>query len=158
MMMILQSASTRSHTCSTRSETLLVAADVSHGFGNLNFIFGKEPHILMVLGKFPPGKTPTRKIPTHQTPPGKFSPEKFPPGIFPPFSLIVFLHYFFTWYFVHKWGENVHVYPPRMKIFICPERLSVPTWEKNSNNQRKLTMSSDRFPSWNLSFVNIEYY
>ena len=28
---------------------------------------------------------------------------------------------------------------------------------KNSNNQRKLTMPSDRFPSPSLSFVNIVY-
>ena len=30
--------------CSTRSETLLLVED---GFGNLNFIFEKEPHILI---------------------------------------------------------------------------------------------------------------
>ena len=36
------------------------------------------------------------------------------------------------------------------------ETCSMFPLEKNSNNQRKLTISSDRFPSWKLTFVNIE--
>ena len=30
--------------------------------------------------------------------------------------------------------------------------------KNNSNNQRKLTILNDRFSSWNLLFVNVEYY
>ena len=48
----------------------------------------------------------------------------------------------------------------RNQIYSFPkdELTNVPTWEKNSNNQHKLAMFSDRFPSWNLLFVNIECY
>ena len=66
----------------------------------------------MVLGKFPPEKFPPMKLR-----PEKFPPRKLPPGIFAPISLILFLNSFFTKYFVLKWGEDVHVNPPRMKNF-----------------------------------------
>ena len=50
---------------------------------------------------------------------------------------------------VRTWGyKQVHL---NMRIWGSQLR-------KNSNNQRKLTMSSDKFLSWNLLFVNIEYY
>ena len=48
----------------------------------------------------------------------------------------------------------------RNQIYSFPkdELTNVSTWEKNSNNEHKLAMFSDRFPSWNLLFVNTECY
>ena len=43
-------------------------------------------------------------------------------------------------------------------LFLIDDLINVPTWRKNRNNQHKLKIYSSRFPSWNLFFVNIEYY
>ena len=76
--------------------------------------------------KILPGKIPTWKIP----------PIKFPSGKFSTGKLIVFLHYFFTQHFVHKWGkEGEGMYMqilPTQKILICPEQLNVPNGEETA--------------------------
>ena len=90
--------------------------------------------------KIPPGK-----IPTHQTPPWKILPGKS----FLTISSI-------NTSSIAGW-KNVHVHSPRMKNYDMSRTAQCSYLTKNSNNQRKLTMSSDRVPSWNLSFVNIEY-
>ena len=101
--------------------------------------------------KILPGKIPTWKIP----------PIKFPSGKFSTGKLIVFLHYFFTQHFVHKWGKggggNVHANSPNTKNFDMPGTAQCSQWRRNSNNQHKLTVYSDGFPSWDLSLVNIKH-
>ena len=89
-------------------------------------------------------------------PPGKFPPIKLPPGIFPPILLSFFTIFSLNASSIN--GRRIYIYIlPGWKILICPERLNFPTWEKIAIIKRKLTMSCDRFPSWNLSLVNIEY-
>ena len=114
--------------------------------------------------KIPPGKIATRKIATHQTPPWKnHPPENSHPENFhqeyshPFYYLSFFTMSSFNTSSINGRGGNVHVHPPRMKNFDMSRTAQCSHLRKNSNNQRKLTMSSDRFPSWNLSFVNIEY-
>ena len=98
----------------------------------------------MVLGKFPPGKFPPGKFPPIQLPldnsPRKIPNHKIRSGLCPPILSIVFLHYFFTWYFVHKWAENVHVHLPRMNNFDMSRTAQCSHFRKNSNNQRKLNV------------------
>ena len=105
------------------------------------------------------------KITTHQTPPWKIPPppRKFPPGIFPPISLSFFTLSSLNTSSISGGGEeNVHKNSPRTNIlrfwkFWYLQNSSMFHLRKNSNNQHIL-MSSNKFPSWNLSFVNIEYY
>ena len=89
-------------------------------------------------GKFPPIKIPPGKLTPSR--PRKIPTQKIPTWNIPTHFINCLSSLFLL---VHKWAENVHVHPP--------------TREKNSSNQRKLTMSSDRFSSWNLSLVNTEY-
>ena len=110
-----------------------------------------------VLGKFPPGKFSPGKFPTIKLPPGKISPTKIPTQKMEyshPFHCLssLFLHLILC----PQMGKNVHVHPPRMKNFYMSRKAQCSCFRKNSNNQHKLTMSSNRFPSWNLSLVNIE--
>ena len=44
-------------------------------------------------------------------------------------------------------GENVHANSPNMKDFDMPGTAQCSQWRRNSNNQHKLTMYSDVFPS-----------
>ena len=110
--------------------------------------------------KIHPGKIPTHQTPAGKCPPPKSSPRKFPPGIFPPLSLS-----FFTTSSLNTSSINIRgvgkecsCNPPLMKNFDMPRKAQCFHLRKISNNQHKLTMYSDRFPSWNLSFVNIQYY
>ena len=45
-----------------------------------------------------------------------------------------------------------------MKNFDKPRMAQCSHLRKNTNNQCKLTVSSDSLPSWNLSFINTENY
>ena len=94
-------------------------------------------------------KISPEKIPTHQTPPWKIPTQKIPTWNIPTHFINCFSSLFFHLILVH-------LHPPRMKNFYMSRTAQYSYLRKNSNNQRKWTMSSDRFPSWILSFVNIE--
>ena len=71
------------------------------------------------LENLPPENS--HKIPTWNIPP-------------PPISLTDFLHFFFTEYFVHKWGGDVHVNPAKMKNVDMSRTAQCSHFRKNSNN------------------------
>ena len=111
--------------------------------------------------KILPGKTPTRKIPTHQTTPWKISPRKILTQKIPTLNIPTHFINCLSSLFLHlilrpQMGRECTWHLPRIKNFDMSRTAQCSHLRKNSNNQRKLTMSSDRFPSWNLSFVNIE--
>ena len=105
-------------------------------------------------------ENPFIKHPLENPLPKKSSPRNFPPGIFPPISLS-----FFTISSLNTSSINIRgvgdectCNPPLMKNFDMTRTAQCSHLRKTSNNQHKLTMYSDRFPTRNLSFVNIEYY
>ena len=90
----------------------------------------------MVLGKFPRGKFLPWKSPPIKLPPGKYPPgNSHPENPHLEYSHLFHSLSFFTISSLNTSsinGGRMYMFTLQgWKIFICPERLNVPTWEKN---------------------------
>ena len=76
----------------------------------------------------------------------KFPPGKFPPGIFKP---IFFLRSFFTFHLVHNGveGGECTCTSSQDENFDMSRMIQYSYLIRNSNNQRKSTISRNQFPS-----------